>query len=125
MKKEMQLYIHIPFCVRKCAYCDFLSFEASEQAKRYYVEALIKELKFYGTKYKERVITTIFIGGGTPSWLDEKLLVAIMDTVYEQFTVLPDAEISMECNPGTVTDAKFAAYKKAGINRLSIPSNSF
>ena len=116
----MQLYIHIPFCVRKCAYCDFLSFAADERIQASYVKALIKELEFYGEKYKERVISTIFIGGGTPSWLDEKQMTSVMETVYRCFTVAENAEITIECNPGTVTDAKFAAYKNAGINRLSI-----
>ena len=120
MRKDMQLYIHIPFCVRKCAYCDFLSFAADEQTQSAYVKALIQELEFYGEKYKDRIISTIFIGGGTPSWLDEKQMTLIMETVYRCFTVTEDAEITIECNPGTVTDAKFAAYKNAGINRLSI-----
>lgn len=120
MKKEMQLYIHIPFCVRKCAYCDFLSFAADEKTQEMYVKALIKELKFYGEKYKEKTISTIFFGGGTPSWLDEKQMSAIMEAVYQYFDVAKDAEITIECNPGTVTDEKFSAYKNAGINRLSI-----
>lgn len=120
MKKEMQLYIHIPFCMRKCAYCDFLSFAADEQTRVSYVKALIKELECYGEKYKERTISTIFIGGGTPSWLDEKQMTSVMETVYRCFTVAENAEITIECNPGTVTDGKFAAYKNAGINRLSI-----
>ena len=70
-KKELELYIHIPFCVKKCDYCDFLSFAADEQTQKSYVAALQKELAFYGVKYKDRRITTIFIGGGTPSWLKE------------------------------------------------------
>ena len=120
MKKEMQLYIHIPFCVRKCAYCDFLSFAADERTQAAYVKAMIKELEFYGEKCKERTVSTIFIGGGTPSWLDEKQMTSVMEAVYRCFTVAENAEITLECNPGTVTDAKFAAYKNAGINRLSI-----
>lgn len=120
MKKEMELYIHIPFCVKKCAYCDFLSFPAGEQMQKEYVKALCKELAFYGERYKERRITTIFIGGGTPSWLDESELSAIMETVYRSFCVDGQAEITIECNPGTVSDKKFRAYKNMGINRLSI-----
>ena len=69
----MELYIHIPFCVKKCDYCDFLSFAADEQTQRSYVAALQKELVFYGAKYKGRRITTIFIGGGTPSWLKRRV----------------------------------------------------
>lgn len=116
----MELYIHIPFCVKKCDYCDFLSFSADEQTQRAYVAALQKELVFYGAKYKGRRITTIFIGGGTPSWLREESMQAVMEAVYENFAVDRDAEITIECNPGTVTEHKFEVYRKIGINRLSI-----
>ncbi|MBQ8278618.1 MAG: oxygen-independent coproporphyrinogen III oxidase [Roseburia sp.] len=116
----MQLYIHIPFCVKKCAYCDFLSFAADEQTQGAYVKALQKELEFYGEKYSDRFISTIFIGGGTPSWLNEKDMAAIMECVYRNFEVAADAEITIECNPGTVSEQKFAVYKSVGINRLSI-----
>lgn len=116
----MELYIHIPFCVKKCDYCDFLSFSADEQTQRAYVAALQKELVFYGAKYKGRRITTIFIGGGTPSWLREESMQAVMETVYQNFAVDGDAEITIECNPGTVTEHKFEVYRKIGINRLSI-----
>ena len=119
-KKDLELYIHIPFCVKKCDYCDFLSFPAEEKMQEDYVEALLKELVFYGTKYKDRRITTIFIGGGTPSWLRADLILKIMETVRENFSVDRDAEITIECNPGTVTDHKFEVYKETGINRLSI-----
>jgi len=120
MKKPMQLYIHIPFCMKKCAYCDFLSFPADDRTQSMYVKALQRELDFYGSKYGERYITTIFIGGGTPSWLHEKDMASIMECVYRNFEVAADAEITIECNPGTVSDQKFAVYKEAGINRLSI-----
>ena len=116
----MELYIHIPFCVKKCDYCDFLSFSADEQTQRSYVAALQKELVFYGAKYKGRRITTIFIGGGTPSWLKEDYMQAIMETVYHYFSVEQDAEITIECNPGTITEHKFEVYRRIGINRLSI-----
>lgn len=116
----MELYIHIPFCVKKCDYCDFLSFAADEQTQKSYVAALQKELAFYGAKYKDRRITTIFIGGGTPSWLKEDYMQAIMETVYHFFSVEQDAEITIECNPGTITEHKFEVYRRIGINRLSI-----
>ena len=116
----MELYIHIPFCVKKCDYCDFLSFAADEQTQKSYVAALQKELAFYGAKYKDRRITTIFIGGGTPSWLKEDYMQAIMETVYHYFSVEQDAEITIECNPGTITEHKFQVYRRIGINRLSI-----
>ena len=116
----MELYIHIPFCVKKCDYCDFLSFAADEQTQKSYVAALQKELAFYGAKYKDRRITTIFIGGGTPSWLKEDYMQAIMETVYHYFSVEQDAEITIECNPGTITEHKFEVYRRIGLNRLSI-----
>lgn len=116
----MELYIHIPFCVKKCDYCDFLSFAADEQTQKSYVAALQKELAFYGAKYKDCRITTIFIGGGTPSWLKEDYMQAIMETVYHYFSVEQDAEITIECNPGTITEHKFEVYRRIGINRLSI-----
>lgn len=116
----MELYIHIPFCVKKCDYCDFLCFAADEQTQKSYVAALQKELAFYGAKYKDRRITTIFIGGGTPSWLKEDYMQAIMETVYHYFSVEQDAEITIECNPGTITEHKFEVYRRIGINRLSI-----
>ncbi|MBO5068892.1 MAG: radical SAM family heme chaperone HemW, partial [Roseburia sp.] len=119
-KKQLELYIHIPFCVRKCQYCDFLSFPADDATQNAYVQALLREIAYYGPKFKEYVVTTMYIGGGTPSWLAEEAIEAVMAAVHEVFTFVPDAEISIECNPGTVTDRKFAAYKRAGINRISI-----
>ena len=120
MKKPMQMYIHIPFCVKKCAYCDFLSFPADEQMQASYIKSMQKELDFYGSKYADQYISTIFIGGGTPSWLDERAMASLMECVYRNFEVAADAEITIECNPGTVSDEKFATYKNIGINRLSI-----
>ena len=119
-KKQLELYIHIPFCVKKCDYCDFLSFAADELTQKNYVTALQKELAFYGARYHDRTITTIFIGGGTPSWLNEEAMQTILETVYCCFSVEPDAEITIECNPGTITEHKFEVYRKIGINRLSI-----
>ncbi len=116
----LQLYVHIPFCVRKCSYCDFLSFSCDERTQIEYADALIREIKFYGPKFKDYMVDTIYIGGGTPSWLNEDKLVEILDTIYGYFMVMADAEISMECNPGTVTATKLQKYRMAGINRLSI-----
>lgn len=118
--KYMQLYVHIPFCVKKCSYCDFLSFSCDERTQIEYADALIREISYYGPQYRDYVVNTIYIGGGTPSWLNEDKMVEIMNTIYENFQVLEDAEISMECNPGTVTAAKLRKYRMAGINRLSI-----
>lgn len=119
-KKELELYIHIPFCVKKCDYCDFLSFPADNRTQRRYVDAVQKEIIYYGALYPDRKITTIFIGGGTPSWLDEEKIVRILHTVREAFAVEHDAEITIECNPGTATAHKLVRYREAGINRISI-----
>lgn len=116
----LQLYIHTPFCVKKCDYCDFLSFAADVKTQAQYVNALIEEIRFYGNKYKDYVVPTIYIGGGTPSWLDAEQITAILSQVYESFQVQHNAEISIECNPGTVTEGKFKAYAEIGINRISI-----
>lgn len=117
---NLEIYIHTPFCVKKCAYCDFLSFPANTNTQIQYVHALLNEIRFYGERMGGYQVSTIYIGGGTPSWLEPELLVAIMDQVYNSFHVREDAEVSIECNPGTVTTAKLEAYRRAGINRLSI-----
>lgn len=117
---NLELYIHTPFCVKKCAYCDFLSFPADTNTQIQYVHALLNEIRFYGERMGDYQVSTIYIGGGTPSWLEPELLVAIMDQVYKSFRVREDAEVSIECNPGTVTTSKLEAYRRAGINRLSI-----
>lgn len=119
-EKTMELYIHIPFCVKKCQYCDFLSFPADESTQNAYVEALLREVAYYGLKCQDYRVTTVYIGGGTPSWLREDAIAQIMSAVRESFRLDADAEISIECNPGTVTDYKFAVYRRAGINRISI-----
>ncbi len=116
----MELYIHIPFCIRKCVYCDFLSFVSKEQEREDYVVALLNELETYNELAREYKITTIFIGGGTPSVLEPHLLEEIMKKVYDLFQVETDAEITIEVNPGTISQEKVEAYKRAGINRISI-----
>lgn len=118
--KNLELYIHIPFCVKKCNYCDFLSFSCDEATQREYISALIREIAFYGASMRDYQVSTIFFGGGTPSWLDELQMMRLLDALGEHFTICKDAEVSMECNPGTVTAGKLALYRKNGINRLSI-----
>ena len=119
-KNNLELYIHMPFCVKKCEYCDVLSFPADTYTQIKYVHALLNEIRFYGEKMRGFRVSTIYIGGGTPSWLEPELVTAVMDQIYKSFQVYEDAEISIECNPGTVTAAKLQAYRRAGINRLSI-----
>lgn len=118
--KNLELYIHIPFCFKKCAYCDFLSFSCDEKTQTSYADALIREIEFYGSQMRDYFVTTIFVGGGTPTWLNEDKMVEILDTVYTYFNVSADAEITMECNPGTVTMTKLEKYRRVGVNRLSI-----
>lgn len=118
--KNLELYIHIPFCLKKCAYCDFLSFSCDEKTQIAYADALIQEIEYYGPKMKEYQVSTIFVGGGTPTWLDENKMLEILDAIYSYFNVSQDAEVTMECNPGTVTAAKLEKYRRAGVNRLSI-----
>ncbi len=120
MRNNLELYVHIPFCVKKCGYCDFLSFSCDEHTQGKYADALMREIKAYGARMKDYTVSTIYIGGGTPSWLDENKMSEILDTVYTSFQVSKEAEVSMECNPGTVTAAKLEQYRMAGINRLSI-----
>lgn len=119
MRKELELYVHIPFCVRKCAYCDFLSGPGTDETIEGYVEKLIEEIKAHGQEQRDDMVTTIFFGGGTPSILEGNQLQRIMLAIREAFEVDAEAEISMEANPGTVTKEKLHAYREAGINRIS------
>lgn len=121
MKKKLELYIHIPFCICKCAYCDFLSGPADDRTIEHYVEKLIGEIGAHGTCdfVKETVVTTIFFGGGTPSVLSGNQMQRIMESVRANFSIVDGAEISMEANPGTVTRDKLECYRRAGINRIS------
>ena len=123
-QKELELYIHIPFCVKKCSYCDFLSAPATEQTKEAYMAALFAEIEGRAKDYKERIVTSIFIGGGTPSLLSGDSIRQLMEHIREGFSLAPDAEITMEVNPGTVTAEKLTAFYGAGINRLSIGMQS-
>ena len=117
----MEIYIHIPFCVKKCDYCDFLSGPADNDTKEKYVKALIKEIEASRyDKYKEDKVTSLFVGGGTPSILNSDEIIRIADAVKKTFCFEENAEISVEMNPGTVTDDKLKALKEAGVTRLSI-----
>lgn len=123
-QKELELYIHIPFCVKKCSYCDFLSAPATEQTKEAYMAALFAEIGGRAKDYKDRIVTSVFIGGGTPSLLSGDSIRQLMEHIREEFFLAPDAEITMEVNPGTVTVEKLTAFYAAGINRLSIGMQS-
>lgn len=122
MMKEnrLELYFHIPFCVKKCLYCDFLSAPADASAQDAYMEALLRETRERAAAYRAYTVDTVFIGGGTPSVVKAVWMERLLETVREHFTVAANAEITMEMNPGTVDARKLASYRKAGINRLSI-----
>ena len=119
MNGGMELYLHMPFCVRKCAYCDFLSFPTDQETQNLYTRRLREDIDAMGKKYGDIPVDTIFIGGGTPSVPDSALIVGIMEHVRKAFHVAEGAEISREANPGTVTREKLTDYRRAGINRLS------
>ncbi len=119
-KLDLELYLHIPFCLRKCAYGDFLSFAAPEREYRAYVEKLIEEIHGQREHFQEYRVTTIFVGGGTPSILPGELIEELFAAVYACFDVAEDAEITIEANPGTLTMEKLETYLECGVNRLSL-----
>ena len=119
MRRDLELYIHIPFCVKKCAYCDFLSGPANKETIEEYVQALIREIKSVESMKEMYQVVTIFVGGGTPSVLEGEQIERIFEAIRERFGLDDESEITIEANPGTVTREKMQAYKRAGINRIS------
>lgn len=117
---ELELYLHIPFCVKKCAYCDFLSAPADESVQAGYVEALKGEIRRQKALGADRRVTSVFIGGGTPSILEGTQTAELLESVYDSFRIDTHAEITIECNPGTLTKDKLSCYRRQGVNRLSI-----
>lgn len=119
--KQLGIYIHIPFCKSKCYYCDFTSFANIENKQKDYIDCILKEInsKNWNEINKKYKVTTIYIGGGTPSYVDCNEIVKIIQTI-KNLTGTEDAEITIEVNPGTITEEKLLIYKKNGINRLSI-----
>ncbi len=118
--KELEIYLHIPFCVQKCKYCDFLSAPASDEIKNAYMEALKRELVKKAVQYKDYEITTVFIGGGTPTAVSPQSILEMMLILRKYYFLRENAEITMEMNPGTVDMESLVLYKRTGINRLSI-----
>ncbi len=118
--RDLSIYIHIPFCVKKCLYCDFLSRPACGGEMESYVNLLLREIKEQSVFYGDHRVVSIFLGGGTPSLLPARDTGRILEQVRDGFSVAEDAEITIECNPGTVTAEKLADYITHGINRLSI-----
>ncbi len=118
--KSLELYVHIPFCVRKCEYCDFLSAPAGADTQQEYVRNLLLEIEQKGVRCTDYEVTTIFFGGGTPSILKAGWIADILNAIHRNFKVRKDAEITIECNPGTLTFEKISIYKSAGISRISV-----
>ena len=119
------LYIHIPFCERKCPYCDFNTYAGLESRFQDLVAALAGEMARWREPLRRRTVSTIFIGGGTPTVLEETQLAQIFAAVDANFHLAADCEITCEANPGTVDRAKFAALRRLGVNRLSMGVQSF
>lgn len=122
MKKELELYLHIPFCVSKCKYCDFLSASSGEGQRQIYVERLCRRIRYWSDvihNYGYEIVS-IFVGGGTPSILTEAQITQVFEAVHESFPIREDAEITLEMNPGTDVKDKLPVYRELGINRLSM-----
>lgn len=120
-RKNLGIYIHVPFCVKKCSYCDFYSIED----RRYdeYLDILIKEIK--NSKNRDMAVDSIYLGGGTPSLLDPVKIGSVLEVIYGEFNVLDDCEISLEVNPGTMSKPYFSKIIKTGVNRINIGIQSF
>ena len=122
LKPELGIYIHIPFCKQKCIYCDFVSFPNQEEKQAQYIEKILQEINQEKELFSKYQITTIYIGGGTPSAINCKYITDIMNTIKKvaNLETLENIEVTIEVNPGTVTAEKLLSYKNSGINRLSI-----
>ena len=118
-KKPLELYLHIPFCVKKCDYCDFLSGPSGTETRKAYTEALIREIQAL-PEHLDREVVSVFTGGGTPSLLDASDMERIMAALRDRFEFSENAEITIEANPGTLSSDKLEIYRAAHINRLSL-----
>lgn len=122
--KKLGLYLHIPFCLKKCLYCDFYSLPQGEVPNEY-LDALFAQLDEYSLQTADYAVDTVFVGGGTPSLLNEKQIDRLFHQLYRDFNVTKKAEVTVEANPGTVDVKKLKAFRKAGVNRLSLGAQSF
>ena len=118
--RQLGVYIHFPFCARKCHYCDFPSYQGMEQWMEPYLEALFRELLQWKEKVCDCSVKSIYLGGGTPTLFSGEQIAGVLDACFKSFNVQEDAEITIEANPGTVDPDKLSALRKAGVNRLSI-----
>src|SRR5687768_15092205 len=122
----LSLYVHLPWCVRKCPYCDFNSYEARGTLPDVeYVDALLRDFDSESALIQGRSIESIFIGGGTPSLFSGAAIVRLLAGLRSAVALAPEVEITLEANPGAVDGARFAAFREAGVNRLSIGVQSF
>ena len=122
-QKEIGIYVHIPFCKQKCEYCDFYSVAQKDELIPQYIKSILNEIQGVSKSQNldfEPIVTTIYIGGGTPSYIKSNYIKQILDTIYENYKINPKSEITLEVNPGTVTLEKIEEYYKSGVNRLSI-----
>lgn len=118
--KSIGLYIHIPFCIKKCNYCDFCSYPDMDEYWDMYISAVADELNLKSEEFKDYIVKSVFVGGGTPSLLPPHHIDRIFEAVYKKYKISNDCEISIESNPGTITADKLMIYSSTGINRLSI-----
>lgn len=118
--KELGIYVHIPFCKQKCNYCDFISYCDKNDLVEKYIEALKQEIKNNIEDVSKYEISTIYIGGGTPSYIESKYIGEILETIKQKYSISKNAEITIEVNPGTATKEKLKNYVEAGINRVSL-----
>jgi oxygen-independent coproporphyrinogen-3 oxidase len=119
------IYIHIPFCVRKCKYCDFYSVAGAEKRLPFFIQSVLDEIQLSSQEFSPGKIRTFYFGGGTPSLLSARDIATILDGIDKQFELDADAEISLEANPGTIPVEHLKGFRAAGINRLSIGAQSF
>ncbi len=123
--RSLGIYVHLPFCIKKCKYCDFLSFSDKFLFVAEYFQALSEELNRYEFLSKDFIIDTVFFGGGTPSAIDSSFIITFLQKIRERFQMSENPEISIEMNPGTVTEQKLLDYVASGINRFSLGVQTF
>lgn len=122
---DLGLYIHVPFCVKKCPYCDFYSVRYEKELAERYISALMRNFAAYRERCKEHTVTSVYFGGGTPSLLSPEMISRLLSFVGESFSLSPDAEITMEANPSLSGKDRLSLYRKSGVNRISFGVQSF
>lgn len=132
--KQIGIYVHIPFCKRKCNYCDFISYSNKENIIEDYIKCVCNEINDVGQEVAQNIkdkkidnliVKTIYIGGGTPSVIDSQYIKQLLEEIYKNFKIDENAEITIEINPGTVDKDKLIEYKNSKINRISLRTTKF